>query len=53
MTGGSDGSYYRTVARYSVSGEVTYLANLLHSYERRHHACGSFVDSEGDRVSIY
>ena len=51
VTGGKDGSNYRTVARYTVSGEITYLANLLTG--RDVHACGSFVNSEGDTVSIY
>ena len=38
------------VAQYSLSGEVTYLADLQH--RRWGHACTSFIDDNGVTVSL-
>ena len=50
VTGGDDGSTKRTVAQYSVTGEVSYLANL--NTGRRGPACSKYVDDNGDTVSL-
>jgi len=46
ITGGEDDSTWQTVAQYSVSLEVTYLAPLLMG--RCHHACAKFLDDNGN-----
>ena len=48
VTGGLN-SLQKT-AQYSPSGEVTYLADLQQG--RRNHACTSFIDDNGDTVSL-
>ena len=40
----------RTVALYSLTGTLTYLADL--QVDRYRHACSSFLDSNGDTVSL-
>ena len=46
------GGYYslQRVARYSLAGEVTYLADLQQG--RYYHACTSFIDDNGVTVSL-
>ena len=46
------GGYWslQTVAQFSLSGEVTYLADLQQG--RYWHACTSFIDDNGDTVSL-
>ena len=46
------GGYYslRRVAQYSLTGEVTYLADLQQG--RYDHACTSFIDDNGFTVSF-
>ena len=50
VTGGHDGSTYQTVAQYTVTGDVTYLAELQTG--RYAHACSKFLDGDGQLVSI-
>ena len=50
VTGGYDGSTWQTVAQYTVTGDVTYLAELQTG--RRGHACSKFLDGDGKLVSI-
>ena len=40
----------KTVAQYSLTGEVTYLADLQQG--RYSHACTSFIDDDGVTVSF-
>ena len=40
----------QTVARYSLAGDVTYMADLQQGREL--HACTSFIDDNGDTVSL-
>ena len=49
VTGGQDGSTQQTVAQYSITGEVTYLAELQTG--RYLHACSKFMDQDGHLVS--
>ena len=46
------GGYYskQKVARYTLAGEVTYLADLQQG--RFYHACTSFIDDNGVTVSL-
>ena len=46
------GGYYseQTVAQYTLTGEVTYLADL--QQRRWGHACTSFIDDNGVTVSL-
>ena len=48
MTGGANS--LQTVAQYSLTGEVTYLADLQQG--RYWHACTSFIDDNGVTVSL-
>ena len=48
VTGG--GYSQQKAAQYSPSGEVTYLADLQQG--RYSHACTSFIDDNGDTVSL-
>ena len=50
VTGGLDGSMRKTVAQYTVTGDVTYLAELQTG--RYGHACSKFLDGDGQLVSI-
>ena len=51
VTGGYDnGGGIQTVAEFTVSGQVTYLANLQTG--RYNHACSKFVDENGETVSF-
>ena len=52
VTGGWDGSTQQTqtVAQYTVTGDVTYLAPL--QTRRYGHACSKFLDDDGQLVSI-
>ena len=50
VTGGYNGSTYQTVAQYTVTGDVTYLAELQTG--RYWHACSKFLDDYGELVSI-
>ena len=51
VTGGYDnGGGIQTVAEFTVSGQVTYLANLQTG--RNMHACSKFVDNKGETVSF-
>ena len=50
VTGGHDGSTYQTVAQYTVTGDVTYLAELQTG--RHLHACSKYLDNDGLLVSI-
>ena len=50
VTGGEDGSTRQTVAQYTVTGDVTYLAELQTG--RRIHACSKYLDGDGQLVSI-
>ena len=50
VTGGNDGSKEKTVAQYTVTGDVTYLAELQTG--RKSHACSKFLDGDGQLVSI-
>ena len=51
VTGGSERSHMHraTVARYSLSGDVEYLANL--NQGRYYHACSKFNTANGETVS--
>ena len=49
VTGGHDGSTQQTVAQYTVTGDVSYLAKLQTG--RRLHACSWFLDGDGVLVS--
>ena len=50
VTGGYDGStVLKTVAQYTVTGDVTYLAELQTG--RRLHACSKYLDGDGQLVS--
>ena len=55
ITGGYEGSEpdwaLETVAEYSQTGFVRYLPNMIQG--RFHHACSSFVNSNGDTVGIF
>ena len=48
VTGGANS--LQRVAQYSLTGEVTYLADLQHG--RWGHACTSFIDDNGVTVSL-
>ena len=48
MTGGRYSQ--QTVAQYSETGQVTFLANLTSG--RWAHACGNYVGDEGAQVSV-
>ena len=48
VTGGEKS--LKRVAQYSLTGEVTYLADLQQG--RYYHACTSFVDENGVTVSL-
>ena len=51
VTGGHDGSTnLKTVAQYTVTGDVTDLAEL--QTERHGHTCSKFLDGDGHLVSI-
>ena len=50
VTGGIDGSTWNTVAEYTPTGEVTYLAALIQG--RYNHACSKFIDDNGRTVSL-
>ena len=50
MTGSSHGTYKKTVAEFTMSGVVTYLADLQAG--RNSHACSKFIDSNGEIVSL-
>ena len=48
VTGGANS--LQRVTQYSLTGEVTYLADLQHG--RWGHACTSFIDDDGVTVSL-
>ena len=50
VTGGSDLSHadLATVTRYSMTGEVEYLASL--NQGRYYHACSKFIRADGGEV---
>ena len=50
VTGGLGDSKMKTVAQYTVTGDVTYLAKLQTG--RNGHACSKFLDGDGQLVSI-
>jgi len=50
VTGGNDGSTMQIVAKFSVTGEVSYLANL--NTGRYEHACSKFVDDNGETTLL-
>ena len=50
VTGGYYSYSSQKVAQYSLSGEVTYLADLQQG--RYRHACTSFIDDNGVTVSL-
>ena len=41
----------KTVAEFTETGQVTYLADLQQG--RYEHACAKFVDNNGETVSLY
>ena len=49
VTGGYDSGVIQTVAEFTETGQVTYLANLQEG--RYLHACSKFVDNNGETVS--
>ena len=50
MTGSRTGTYAKRVAEFTMSGAVTYLADLRTG--RSSHACSKFLDSNGEIVSL-
>ena len=40
---------YATVSKYNINGGIEYLPNL--NYGREQHGCGTYLDSNNDRVS--
>ena len=50
MTGSRTSTYAKRVAEFTLSGAVTYLADLQTG--RYGHACSKFIDSNGEIVSL-